>query len=79
MFPPTGREYFYLNFPDLLIHSFNNYYHMLYDNHDQFQATNIKSLNVEYDDIDAIQLQEYHRIYQVLQIRTVSQKASLLK
>lgn len=52
---------------------------MLYDNHDQFQATNIKSLNVEYDDIDAIQLQEYHRIYQVLQIRTVSQKASLLK
>ena len=30
------------NFLDLLIHSFNNYYHMLYDNHDQFQATNIK-------------------------------------
>lgn len=52
---------------------------MLYDNHDHFQATNIKSLNVEYDDVDAIQFQEYHRIYQVLQIRTISQKASLLK
>lgn len=53
------------------IHSFSNYCHMLYANHDQFQATNIMSLNAECEDINTIPLQEYHGSYQILQIRAV--------